>query len=109
MRFTKYQYERAIESLQDGMTQLEPDGQNCRVCGDGGHQAFECGHNPLVAMAICGVISRDAFREHEVIHQYPDEVDYRNRYHNLIHYLSGYDTSMGECVGPAKVHLPFES
>ncbi len=30
------------------MSQLEPDGDNCHVCHDSGHQAWECHHNPLV-------------------------------------------------------------
>ena len=45
--FTREQYEKAIENLQLGMTQLEPDGNNCAICGDTGHQAWECHHNPL--------------------------------------------------------------
>jgi len=43
----KIQHKEAIESLRRGMTQLEPDGDNCHICGDNGHQAFECHHNPL--------------------------------------------------------------
>lgn len=44
------QYEAAIENLQLGMTQLVPDGNECAICGDGGHQAMECGRNPLLAI-----------------------------------------------------------
>ena len=43
-------YTDAIEALEDARRQLEPDGAHCSVCGDGGHQAWECHHNPL-AMA----------------------------------------------------------
>ena len=45
--FTVEEYEKAIEDLKLGMTQLAPDGENCHICGDGGHQAWECHHNPL--------------------------------------------------------------
>jgi hypothetical protein len=41
-------YNEAIEALQDAKQQMEPDGENCRVCGDSGHQAWQCHHNPLV-------------------------------------------------------------
>lgn len=47
-RPTKADYEEAIEALLEGMSQLEPDGDNCHVCHDSGHQAWECHHNPLV-------------------------------------------------------------
>lgn len=40
-------YEKAIENLQLAVKQLKPDGNNCAVCGDDDHQAFECHHNPL--------------------------------------------------------------
>ena len=89
MRFTKEQYEKAIEALKEGMTQLEPDGDNCHICGDSGHQAFECGHNPLLAMSMCRQIAEQA-----------DDL------HNTLHYLAGFDSRMGEQVGPAKVVEP---
>ncbi len=60
MRFTIAQYDAAIRALTEAREQLEPDGRCCTCCGDGGHQAFECGHNPLVAMEICTGIARDA-------------------------------------------------
>lgn len=47
MKYTKNDYEKAIEALKLGMTQLEPDGNCCSICGDNGHQAWECHHNPL--------------------------------------------------------------
>lgn len=46
--FTKKDYENAIQRLKDGMSQLEADGNCCAICGDNGHQAMECHHNPLV-------------------------------------------------------------
>lgn len=45
--FTAEQYEKAIEDLKLGMSQLKPDGDNCHICGDSDHQAWECHHNPL--------------------------------------------------------------
>ena len=51
MRFCASDYKNAIRKLCDGLTQLEPDGENCAICGDCGHQAMECPHNPLVQMA----------------------------------------------------------
>lgn len=47
-RPTAEDYSEAIEALMDARNQLEPDGRNCVVCGDSGHQAWECHHNPLV-------------------------------------------------------------
>ncbi len=44
----KKEYREAIEALELAMTQLQPDGQNCVLCGDNDHQAWECLHNPLV-------------------------------------------------------------
>jgi hypothetical protein len=48
--YTEEDYREAIEALQRGMTQLAPDGHNCAICEDSGHQAWECHHNPLNAM-----------------------------------------------------------
>ena len=50
MRYEKLNYEAAISALTMGMSQLEPDGKNCAICGDNDHQAFECSQNPLVLM-----------------------------------------------------------
>ena len=41
-------YAKAISDLNLAATQLRPDGAACAVCGDSGHQAWECHHNPLV-------------------------------------------------------------
>jgi hypothetical protein len=49
-RHTAADYWRAIADLQDAMTQLAPDGNPCAVCGDSGHMAWECHHNPLAVM-----------------------------------------------------------
>lgn len=50
LRITLDDYNEAIAELQEAKSQLEPDGSCCAVCGDSGHQAWECHHNPL-AMA----------------------------------------------------------
>lgn len=47
--FDVVDYTRAIILLKRGITQLQPDGKPCAICGDNGHQAFECHHNPLTA------------------------------------------------------------
>lgn len=47
MPITKEDYQKAIVSLKSAMTQIDPDGNNCAVCGDNDHQAWECHHNPL--------------------------------------------------------------
>ena len=44
----KHEYREAIEALKLAMTQLQPNGNNCVICGDNDHQAWECLHNPLV-------------------------------------------------------------
>lgn len=89
MRFTKEQYEKAIANLHLGLDQLAPDSRCCAICGDSGHCAWECGRNPLLAMAIC-----------EGIAQSSDDL------HEKLHYLAGYVTHMGHQQGPASVHLP---
>lgn len=44
------EYNDAIKLLKLGIMQLKPDGNCCLVCGDDGHQAWECHHNPIVQM-----------------------------------------------------------
>lgn len=87
--FTKTQYFVAIKSLLDGLRQLEPDGECCSICGSDCHEAFTCGHNPLVAMVLCEKVARQS-----------------DKLHDTLHYLAGYDTSFGVTVGPAKVVVP---
>jgi hypothetical protein len=48
--FDLEQYKSAIDALTLGLNQLQPDGNQCAICGDSDHQAFECNHNPLVRM-----------------------------------------------------------
>lgn len=86
MRFTTQDYKTAIENLRLGMTQLEPDGDDCAICGDVGHQAMECGRNPLVAQSICVSLAKQSDALHETLHA-----------------LAGYNSYMGETTGPAAV------
>jgi hypothetical protein len=92
MRFTAYQYDKAIEALTNAKTQLEPDGNCCAVCGDSGHMAFECGHNPLFAVSMCEQIAKQSRDLHETLHS-----------------LGGWDFAFGEQLGPAKACLPAAS
>lgn len=95
-RFTDEQYAKAIAHLQDARTQLEPNGHGCHCCGDSGHQAFECGHNPLVAMAMCkGIVDR-ATALHDIIHALGDmpcggplALATIERLHEFMHTLTG--------------------
>lgn len=112
-RFTDKQYAKAIAHLNDARTQLEPNGHGCHCCGGSGHQAFECGHNPLVAMAMCREISTRAEALHNIIHLLGDtpcagpiEAAALERMHEFVHTLAGHDTYMGVLVGPARVVLP---
>lgn len=112
MRYTKEQYEKAIERLTAAMTQLEPDGDGYHVCGDSGHQAFECGFNPLVAVTMCRQIASRADELHEQVHTRPYEAPDRepgeadvvdDSLHEFLHLLAGYDRYMGEQIGPAAI------
>ena len=89
MRFTAAQYDQAILALTEAKTQLEPDAKPCAICSDSGHMAFECGHNPLLAMSMCREIAQRS-----------------DQLHGLLHHLAGYDFAFGEQQGPAKVVLP---
>lgn len=89
MRFTAQQYQTAIINLQQGLGHLEPDGNNCTICGDSGHQAFECGFNPLYAMHSCQTVAQAA-----------------RDFHETLHMLAGFTTTMGEPIGPSKVVMP---
>lgn len=88
MRFTAAQYDAAIQSLQCAKDQLDADGNCCSVCGDG-HYAWECGHNPLLAMQICQQIAEQS-----------------NDLHDTLHRLAGFDFRMGQQLGPRRVIVP---
>lgn len=89
MRFTREQYDQAIELLQLGKEQLEPDGRYCSICTDSDHMAFECGFNPLVAMKMC-----------EAIGKVGDE------FHEVLHWFAGYDFNFMVQQGPKRIRLP---
>lgn len=114
MRFTTVQYEKAIAHLRDAMTQLEPNDHGCHCCGDSGHQAFECGHNPLVAMAMCEGIAETAATLHDHVHTLGDKPSATvlralvDRLHENLHELAGCNMYMGELTGPARVVVPRE-
>ena len=116
MRFTRLQYERAIANLSDAMGQLEPNGRCCAICHDSGHQAWECGHNPLYAMACCEGMVKRAEVMHAAMHSTDERAndqdvsahiaEQRDDAHDLLHVLSGTCTYMGVQIGPARVVLP---
>lgn len=105
MRFTLRQYETAIAALVEAKKQLEPDGNCCSVCGDGGHMSFECGHNPLVAVALCHGMAQNARQLHDQFHALLDQMQ-MSPLHDSLHWLAGYDQAFGVQLGPAKVILP---
>jgi hypothetical protein len=116
MRFTREQYVAAIANLSDALDQLVPDGRSCAICHDSGHQAWECGHNPLYAMACCTEITARTKDLHEAFHATDKAAndrnvdaeisDQREDAHELLHALCGACSHMGSMVGPAKVVLP---
>lgn len=117
MRFTEAQYVKAVESLNDGRGQLKPDARVCRICHDSGHQAWECGHNPLRAMAECEDVARMANELHDAMHEAEaagtignadasPEGAMLDRVHTFLHHLIGVHSHMGHMVGPGGVVLP---
>jgi hypothetical protein len=89
VRFSRAQYEAAIAALRLGSRQLAPEANCCAICGDSGHLAWECGHNPLLAMAVCERIAKDS-----------------EQLHATLHVLAGYDSHLGVQRGPARIVLP---
>jgi hypothetical protein len=116
VRFTIGQYREAIEALLMAKNQLEPDGKPCAICADSGHQAWECGHNPLYAMGCCEAIARVATSLHDDVHKLEESDDaapteaFREAVmegvHGFLHECGGFDLHMGSSGGPAKVVLP---
>lgn len=69
---TAEDYEEAMLALRSASGQLVPDGNSCAVCGDSGHQAFECRDNPVVALIVLEAV-RGRLRDfHEMLHQVGD-------------------------------------
>ena len=91
MRFTAEQYDAAIENLKLAKQQLEPDRNCCSVCGDSGHMAWECGFNPLAAVAMCVEVSKTA-----------------ETFHDQMHWLSGWYSAFGVQLGPRRMVLDEE-
>ena len=89
MRFTEKQYEEAIKNLQLAKKQLAPDRENCAICEDNGHMAWECGHNPLLAVVMCN-----------------DVADLSEKLHDSLHRLAGFDSMLGMTIGPAAIQRP---
>lgn len=117
MRFTAAQYDEAIENLKLAKAQLASDGNPCEVCGCSSHMAFECGHNPLVAMEVCAATVEAATRCHDMVHAHEEvaEADrvprpwpdiLRVHLHHFLHWATGFDTAFGVQRGPAKVVRP---
>ena len=121
MRFTVVQYDRAIEALRAARKQIAPEDGFCflcRICADAGHQAWECGHNPLLAMATCEEVARHALGLHVRLDTIEEKMndsdqsealaDWREDVRALLHHLAGYDRDLGSRVGPACFVVPQE-
>ena len=116
MRLTARQYDQAIEALRDGRDQLAPDGLCCRICHDTGHQAWECGHNPLLARVACEGVATQAMKLHDRIHTIEEAMDHedqsealatwREDVHDFLHHLGVYDIFMGRRISPGCVVAP---
>lgn len=110
MIFTEAQYQEAIANLEAGRRQLNPDGNECSICGDGGHQAWECGHNPLLAMRLADYAANTAEKLHERLHAASDPVFERpglmEDFHHFLHWLAGWESSFGVQLGLRKVVVP---
>lgn len=109
-RFDERQYREAIENLSDGHKQLEPDGRGCVICGGSGHQAWECGHNPLHAMALCQEVARRANRMHDRMHEITQnhvvDESFQDDMHEFLHWCIGVYGQMGHMIGPRVIVLP---
>lgn len=104
MRITAEQYYKAKENIDDALTQLQPDGRVCVICHDSGHQAWECGSNPVLAHLMCNFIAHRAQNIHDRMHsmEVPSK-EMIEEIHEFFHFLAGYDRHMGESTGPAKM------
>lgn len=88
--FTKAQYEKAVADLQDGMQQLQPDGHCCAVCGDSGHQAWECVRfNPLAAKTRLAMLRDRAFALHTKMHERLGDSGELDEMHHFLHLIMG--------------------
>lgn len=90
MEVTVEQYDKAIEALQAARQQAIDGTQSegCSVCGGSCHPD-QCSFNPMYAVMLCKAIAQES-----------------EALHNSLHYLAGFETRMGEGVGPAHVVTP---
>lgn len=85
-------YNKLIGLLVEGREQIQPDGDPCRVCGDNGHQAFECHHNPAFVMKWKESLEEAASKLHDTLHarehmtQWSEE---KEACHELLHHIIG--------------------
>lgn len=63
------EYEEVLRDLQYALSQPKPDGRGCVVCHDSGHQAFECGHNPVVQRRRLALLAEAAGEIHDWLHE----------------------------------------
>ncbi len=121
-QFTREEYLKAIEKINAGLTQLEPDGRTCAICGDGGHQAWECHHNPLVLMKRggeregsfrcfhCGDVFTDdaSAREHFGIHPWEDPacLEVANKDPKMRAWLKKMESARSKKIAPPPMEPP---
>lgn len=93
IRPTVEDYNKLIGILVEGREQLAPDGDPCRCCGDNGHQAFECHHNPAYVMKWKEDLEGYANKLHDAMHQRDPEGEpeslLEQGLHDLLHNLIG--------------------
>lgn len=84
------QYDAAINALKLARKQKidGTEGNGCSICGGSCHPD-QCSHNPMYAITCCKNIANTSQALHE-----------------QLHYLSGFNTFMGEQIGPASVVPP---
>jgi len=89
MEITVAHYDKAIEHLQLARQQKidGTESQGCSVCGGCCHPD-QCGHNPMYAVVLCQRMAEES-----------------RALHDSLHYIAGFNTLMGEQVGPASVIL----
>ena len=71
---TAADYDEAIQALQDAKAQAEHPCGGCTVCGDCGHQANQCHHNPLL-MARRAIMSAKVWRCYHCNAVFTDHAD----------------------------------
>lgn len=69
VRFSDFEYDAAIQALQDAKGQLRPDGRPCAICHDSGHQAWGCWDNPVLLAARYKKFFASADELHLLLHR----------------------------------------